>query len=360
VERPQILFLTQYLRPTKGMEVVTIRLAGELAPHADVDVVAAMGETVEIPGVDVATLGQTCARLKYPRLLTRLVPLAWGTRRRREGLVVVTVGVWVSVLWLLLTPVHRSRTVVWDHSLSLEKRATSRSLRGMAALARILYRRARVVVAVSDPLAADLGSLTSAPIRIIPNPIDLDAPADVVRADDQPVGARTFVCVGALTATKNQAEAIRAVAASGSNASLLVLGDGEQRASLEELAHDLGVAGRVTFAGHVPHEAAVEAISRADFLLHTAHGETFGMVYFEAASAGTPVIARSLRLEESIIPDAVPGYLYSSFDDLVALVQDSAVPDQEQLRRARTFRLDHYSTPAIVRLWLDLIGGVRR
>jgi glycosyltransferase involved in cell wall biosynthesis len=76
-------------------------------------------------------------------------------------------------------------------------------------------------------------------------------------------------------------------------AHLLVVGDGPMREPWEQLAHDLNIAGRVTFAGQV-NDADLPACYRLGdiFVLPAnARAEAFGTVLVEAMAAGLPVIS---------------------------------------------------------------------
>jgi phosphatidylinositol alpha-1,6-mannosyltransferase len=77
----------------------------------------------------------------------------------------------------------------------------------------------------------------------------------------------------------------------------LVVGDGEERRSLEALAHELGVAHAVRFIGEVPTEDLPRYFNTCDIFvlanrtLPTGDFEGFGIVFLEASACGKPVIA---------------------------------------------------------------------
>jgi glycosyltransferase involved in cell wall biosynthesis len=70
----------------------------------------------------------------------------------------------------------------------------------------------------------------------------------------------------------------------------LVIGDGPERARLERLAGELGVADRVDFAGQLPHEEALEAARAAHIFVMPSIDEAFGVAYIEAMAAGVPAV----------------------------------------------------------------------
>ena len=72
-----------------------------------------------------------------------------------------------------------------------------------------------------------------------------------------------------------------------------VVGDGDDRQRLEKLCFDLGLQGRVRFAGSVEHHKIPAILDQADLFLLASNSqgldiETFGIVYAEAAARGVP------------------------------------------------------------------------
>ena len=70
----------------------------------------------------------------------------------------------------------------------------------------------------------------------------------------------------------------------------LVIGRGDDRHRLEQLALDLGISDRVIFAGFVATEALVEHYRLADAYVMPSQ-EGFGIVYLEAMACGIPVLS---------------------------------------------------------------------
>jgi len=70
----------------------------------------------------------------------------------------------------------------------------------------------------------------------------------------------------------------------------LIIGRGDDRPRLEQLAADLGVADRVVFAGFVPTEELPDHYRVADAYVMPSQ-EGFGIVYLEAMATGIPVLS---------------------------------------------------------------------
>ncbi len=75
---------------------------------------------------------------------------------------------------------------------------------------------------------------------------------------------------------------------------LTFVGEGPERAELERLAHELGVADRVEFTGHLPRDEVLAGYATADALLFPSFRDAAGWVVAEASSAGCPVVCLPL------------------------------------------------------------------
>ena len=70
----------------------------------------------------------------------------------------------------------------------------------------------------------------------------------------------------------------------------LVVGTGDDHVRVEALAHRVGVADCVTFAGFVPDDELADHYRLADLFAMPSTGEGFGIVFLEAMACGTPVL----------------------------------------------------------------------
>jgi len=113
--------------------------------------------------------------------------------------------------------------------------------------------------------------------------------------DPVPPGARVLLCVCRLERQKGVDVAIRALEEIP-DAYLVVLGEGPQRAELEQLAGE-----RVYMPGRVPDVAAW--LRRADVFVHPVRWEGFGLAVLEAMLAGVPVVASDVSSLPELVGD---------------------------------------------------------
>jgi glycosyltransferase involved in cell wall biosynthesis len=167
---------------------------------------------------------------------------------------------------------------------------------------------AAVTALVSEAQRPTLAPLVDRPdekLRVVPNFVDGDAFPLSTRNGE--AGAPTrVVSVGNLKPEKGFDVLVRAFAAlraSRPDVELVVVGDGPERARLEALAADLGVAAAVYFRGSLSKEELREEYGRADVFALGSRRESFGIVLLEAGASGLPVVASRAGGPETIVTD---------------------------------------------------------
>ncbi|ERJ06990.1 LPS biosynthesi protein [Halorhabdus tiamatea SARL4B] len=136
---------------------------------------------------------------------------------------------------------------------------------------------------------------SSEKIKVVPNMID---PAFEVRRDigtDDKDGTTEVLYVGELSVQKGVRFLIDAIAALPSAYRATIVGDGDQRTTLEQQVRALGVENRVTFQGQVPYEEVSSKYGLADVFVHPGiWPEPFGRTILEAMQAGLPVVCTDI------------------------------------------------------------------
>ncbi len=106
-------------------------------------------------------------------------------------------------------------------------------------------------------------------------------------------GYKVITNVGRLTIQKglpNLLQAFRAVVDREPKTILLIVGSGEQRNELIQMAADLGVGDKVLFAGFQRGKQCRDAYSVADLFVMPSVSEPFGLTALESIAYGTPVM----------------------------------------------------------------------
>ncbi|WP_019180344.1 glycosyltransferase [Microbacterium yannicii] len=100
-----------------------------------------------------------------------------------------------------------------------------------------------------------------------------------------------FVWLGRMSPEKRLLPFLEAVAASGIDADVEVIGGGGQLRAARRLVERTRPRATVRFAGRMPYAETLRRIAAADAVVQTSIGfETQGMTIFEAASLGTPAV----------------------------------------------------------------------
>ena len=186
------------------------------------------------------------------------------------------------------------------NSIGVKGRYTSLKSKIKMQLARWAYRQADTLVGVSQ------GSLTmmlkaldlpaDQPCKVILNPVIDESLADKAAADPSPQwpwdeDVPVVLGVGRLVPQKDFSTLLRAFARVRQSrpAKLIILGDGEERQNLQELAAQLGVIQDVWMPGFVINPFA--HMKRASVYVLSSKWEGLPNTLIQAMACGTPVIA---------------------------------------------------------------------
>lgn len=122
--------------------------------------------------------------------------------------------------------------------------------------------------------------------------------------------------VGRLSPGKGVECLLKAVAAVGFDMpSLHIVGEGESRASLENLAHVLGLDSKVEWKGFLTGSALAREYEEALLFINPSElNETFGLTALEALAHGCPVVASSSGALPEIVRDGVDGLIFRPGD----------------------------------------------
>ncbi len=161
---------------------------------------------------------------------------------------------------------------------------------------------------------------------------------DPVRYDTAPHTGQTLLFVGRLAGVKGVPILLDAVAtlkARHPQLRLALIGDGPERAALEERAKPLGET--VVFLGYQGQSEVAEALSQSDVFVLPSFAEGVPVVLMEAMAAGVPVVATQIAGIPELVTQWENGVLVPPGDAPAlaqAIEQLLASPDQRRVMGA--------------------------
>ncbi len=198
---------------------------------------------------------------------------------------------WVPIMSRQLLSRSNSHNVATFHA-KLPETIMSRTIeRVITPYTKSIIRYLGTLTAVSEPAAEYVRGLTSAPVTIVPNGIDLQHYAHKAKQSHQ---RKTILYVGRLEKRKGVKYLLRTfarLAETDKNVYLVIAGDGPDRKRLVDFVQTARIP-RVRFTGFVTDKQKRWLYSRADLFCSPAlYGESFGIVLLEAMAAGLVTVA---------------------------------------------------------------------
>lgn len=266
---------------------------------------------------------------------------AYAARRRGVPLVLTTHG----------TDVEQLRRARWIQPLA----------RGAFAQARVVtcgstYLRERLV----ESRAAD-----SARLRVIPMPVNplflaaLEGGVKPERVSGAPLRILTVARLSRQKSIDTLLDALGILRARGLAARLTVVGDGDQRAALEQRARALNVEPPVEFLGMRPQSELPAHYAGCDVFVLPSQREGLGLALAEALLGGAPVIAARSGGVTDIVRDGETGLLFPERDaGALAAALETYARDPERAARlavnGRALVLERFTPARVAQQFLEI------
>ena len=194
---------------------------------------------------------------------------------------------------VLLGRLHRTPTVLSEHSSEFQRRALSPM---RLAGARLAFQQAQWVLPVSRSLQQAIEAYgIRARFLVVPNVVDTRLFRPGITPEEQ-AGTRVLLFIGSLDKDHKKGvpfllQALAQVGRQRSDWRLEVFGAGPALAEYRQLSAELGIGEKVGFRGPVSRREVAVQMQRCSFFVLPSLHETFGVVLIEALATGKPVLA---------------------------------------------------------------------
>jgi glycosyltransferase involved in cell wall biosynthesis len=250
----------------------------------------------------------------------RFAATALRSARRHAKLVVAGHPNLAPVTQTMRLAAPRMKTIVCTHGVEVYE--------PLSAVRRRSLRRANLVLAPSQSTAEHViaqQKVKRQRVRVLPWALDPEFEAILPVASKTPPPAkfpagRVVLTVGRWLATERYKGMDTLIAALPRllprypDLQLAMVGEGDDRDWLEELADKAGVLSHVHFLSGLSYSQLASCYSACEIFALPSLAEGFGLVYLEAMACGKPVIGGAHGGAPEVIRDGVTGYLVQHGD----------------------------------------------
>jgi len=215
-----------------------------------------------------------------------------------------------------------------------------RNLYRILPFARSTYRDATAIIAGSSQTSAEFSNYGDKLFFLPENGVGPSIFSASLRPTD-PTAKLELIFVGALIPCKACDLALRAASTllHDEQAHFTIVGDGPERASLENLAKELQIQKSVSFCGFLSHPETMQRLQSADVLVFPSVREFGGAVVFEALAAGAvPIVADFGGPGDIVYPEVGYKVSLTNENDVVAQMERilaELANDRDLLERLR-------------------------
>lgn len=265
-------------------------------------------QTVRVGECDISFHGFGRAKVSFTLMAVRLA-------RRHDGIVLAAHPHLAIPARVMKSISRHLGTVVMSHGIEVWK--------PLSMLRRAALRSANLVLAPSSYTAQklrDVQGISTGNLRTLPWPLDsnflrmVDEPSSLPLPKSFPEG-QVLLTVGRWAASeryKGGDELISTLAEVRSAAPtlhLVIVGSGDDLPRLQQMVHELGLNGSVSFLEGLSRKELAACYARADVFALPSTGEGFGLVFLEAMAFGKPVVGVDWGGPADLIENGVDGFL---------------------------------------------------
>lgn len=350
----KIAILVNFFPPKwiAGTEIATYNLADHLARRGhEVHVItshdAGLPELSKENGFYIHRI--TWPKIRFLGILTFCAKICLKMRKIKPDIIHAQ-NLGVAIPTLTSARILKIPSVVWGRGSDVYlpdrfTRMTSKSI----------LQNADTVLALTEEMKQKMREMCDRDISVVPNGIDLER-FKISSRGIKEGKAKTIIFVGRLHPVKGVQYLIEAMAIVHQqmpDVKLIIVGDGAERAMLEELAERLNLSDCIQFAGKVPQESIPQLMHQADVFALSSLSESFGIVNLEAMAAGLPIVATKVGGIPDVVEEGVNGYLVNAknpdelADRLLVLLQNDEMREEISVtnrEKAKLYTWDEVAT----------------
>jgi glycosyltransferase involved in cell wall biosynthesis len=203
--------------------------------------------------------------------------------------------------------------------------------------------------------------LANLPQSVISNFVSLDGD----KVDSGIDLSADMIAIGTLEPRKNQGFLLRVLSecnARGKRYTLTIVGDGQDRQRLQDLASELGVSNQVRFLGFQPNAARL--IPRHRLLVHASQMENLSIVLIEALAYKRPILAPPVGGMPEVFTNGQEGFYWNlddprtAADRLVSVLDDREKWQRMSDRAWETF-VSRFHPDVLGKRWMEALLGLK-
>ena len=192
-------------------------------------------------------------------------------------------------------------------------------------------------------------------IRVFPSPVSADRFV-LTKEDREKVaklkvkyklkGKKVLGFVGRVSIEKNITETIYNISRIVSeipNLIFMIVGAGDAIPALQKYARKLKVEDHIIYVGQISNEELKYYYAMFDVFVTASNFETQGLTYFEAATAGTLIVAKKDDALEGIFEDGVNAYIYEDLYQWVERIEKALFGDSRSVIETAKVSMKKYS-----------------
>lgn len=194
-------------------------------------------------------------------------------------------------------------------------------------------------------------------IKKIPNSVDMNLFKPMKKVSSK---NKRIVFIGRFSKIKNLYNLVEAFSDLGSDTSLVLIGDGEEREYLKKHAKKVGCG--LILKGIVPHEKIPYELNQCDVFALPSFSEGQPKVLLEAMSCGLPCIVSDIPSLREIIRDGFNGFLCKTNSDsikkCIKRVLDKPSISEKVGKNAREFIKKNFSADVLIEKEIKLLKEI--